>query len=103
MHKKWDHILPMKAHDEEDELTYNVLADFHTDFIVSGSRRSFDVLLDEGVDTFAAISAAADLDDVTMVAKMNAHPLSCIIAVDVEDFGNAWCNALGKLLADLAY
>jgi hypothetical protein len=23
--------------------------------------------------------------------------------MDIEDCGNAWCNALGRLLADLAY
>ena len=61
------------------------------------------MLLDEGVDMLAAIPVVADLDKVTMVAKMNARPLSGIIAVDVEDFGNAWCNALRRLFADLAH
>ena len=37
-----------------------------------------------------------------MVAKMNARPLSGIVAVDVEDFGNAWCNSFGRLFVDLA-
>ena len=87
----------------EEELTHKVFASFQNDFVVSGLRRSLDMLLDEGVDTLAAISAVADLDEVTMVAKMNAHPLSGIIVVDVKDFGNAWCNALGRLIADLAY
>ena len=52
---------------------------------------------------FAAIPAIADLDGVMVIAKMNAHPLSVIVAVDVEDFGNVRCNALGRLLADLAH
>ena len=38
-----------------------------------------------------------------MVANMNARSLNGIIAVDVEDFGNAWCNALGRLLVNLAH
>jgi hypothetical protein len=38
-----------------------------------------------------------------MIAKMNARPLSGIIVVDVEDFGIEWCNAFGRLLADLAH
>jgi hypothetical protein len=59
-----------------------------------------DVLLDEGVDALAAMPAVANLDEVTMIAKMNARPLSGNIVVDVEDFGNAWCNALGRLFAN---
>ena len=51
----------------------------------------------------AAILAIADLDEVTMIAKMNARPLSGTVAMDVEDFGNAWCNASGWLFADLAH
>ena len=43
------------------------------------------------------------LTRVTMVANMNARSLNGIIAVDVEDFGNAWCNALGRLLVNLAH
>ena len=61
------------------------------------------MLLDEGVDTLAGILAIVDLDWVTMVLKMNACLLSGIVAGDVEYFGNAWCNALGRLLADLAH
>ena len=38
-----------------------------------------------------------------MVAKMNARPLNGIIAVDVEDFGNAWCDALGRPFANFAH
>ena len=37
------------------------------------------------------------------VAKKNAHPLSNIIAIDVEDFDNTWCNVLGRFSAYLAY
>jgi len=70
---------------------------------VSGLGRSLDVLLDEGVNVFAAIPSTADLHGVTMIAKMNAPPLSGIIAVDVEDFGHAWWNALGRLFPDLAH
>lgn len=62
-----------------------------------------DMLLDEGVHMFAAISIIADVDGVTMVAKMNACPLSGIFVVDVEGFGNAWCNALGRFNANLAH
>ena len=87
----------------EEELTHKVLAGFWKDFVVSGLGRLLNVLLDEGVDALAAIPAIADLDGVTIIAKMNARLLSGIVAVDVEDFGNAWCNALGRLLADLAH
>jgi hypothetical protein len=38
-----------------------------------------------------------------MVAHMNARTLSGIIAVDVDDFGMAWGNALGRLLTNSAY
>jgi hypothetical protein len=62
-----------------------------------------DVLFHEGVDTLVAIIAIADLDVVTMVANMNACPLNGIVVVGVEDFGNVWYNAFGKLLADLAH
>jgi hypothetical protein len=56
-----------------------------------------------GINAFAAIPAITDLDEVMMIAKMNARPLSGIIVVDVEDFGIEWCNAFGRLLADLAH
>ena len=39
----------------------------------------------------------------TMIAKMNARPLSGIVAVDIEDSGNARCNAFGWLLVDLVH
>lgn len=61
-----------------------------------------DVHLDERVNMPAAIPTIADLDEVTMIAKMNAHPCTQD-ELDVEDFGNAWYNALGRLLADLAH
>ena len=50
-----------------------------------------------------AILSITDLDGVTMIAKMNARSLSGIVVVDVEDFGNAWGNAFGWLLGDLAH
>jgi hypothetical protein len=66
---------------------------------VSGLGRLLDMLL----DALAAILAIADLNGVTMIAKINARSLSGIITMDVEYFGNAWCNAIGRLLIDLAY
>jgi hypothetical protein len=56
---------------------------------VSGLVPLLDVLLDEGVNMLAAIHAIADLDWMTIIANMNARSLSGIIAMDVEDFGNA--------------
>ena len=38
-----------------------------------------------------------------MVAQMNACTLSGVIAVDVEDFGVAWCNAPERLFVDDAH
>lgn len=61
------------------------------------------VLLNEGVDTLAAISVVVDLDRVLMVAQMNAHMIRNVIVVDVDDFGIAWCNAFGRLFVDLAH
>jgi hypothetical protein len=57
-----------------------------------------DVLLDDGVDALETFSTIADLDGVAMVAHMNARTLSGVIAIDVEDFGVAWCNARGSFL-----
>ena len=74
----------------EEELTHKVLAGLKNNFAMSGLGSSLDVLLDCCVDTLAAIPTIADLDRVMMIAKMNARPLSGIVAVDVEDFGNAW-------------
>ena len=61
------------------------------------------MLLDEGVDMLVAISTVANLDGVPMVAQVNASTMSGIIAVDVEDFGVAWYNALGRLLTNPAH
>ena len=36
------------------------------------------------------ISVVANLDGVAMVAQMNAHRLSGVMTVDVENFGVAW-------------
>jgi hypothetical protein len=79
----------------EEEFTHKVLAGLKNNFSMSGLGRSLDVLLDKGVNALATISAVANLDRVSMVAQMNARTLSGIIAVDVEDFGMAWGNALG--------
>jgi hypothetical protein len=86
----------------EEDLTQKVLAGLKNNFAVSGLGRSLDVLLDKGVDAFATVSTVADLDRVGMVTEMNAGTLSGTTAVDVEDFGMAWSNALGRLLTDPA-
>ena len=54
---------------------------------MSGLGRSLHVLLDEGVNALAAIPAIANLDGVTMIAKMNACLLSGKVAMDIEDCG----------------
>ena len=82
----------------EEELTHKVLAGLKNNFAVSGLGRSLYVFLQEGVDALATISAVANFDRMKMVAKMNAGTLSAVIAMDVEDFGMAWGNALGRLL-----
>ena len=82
----------------EEEFTHNIFAGFKNDFSLSALGRSVDVLLDEGVDALVAISAVANLDGVPMVAQMNTRMLSGVIAVDVEDYGVAWSNAM--LLTD---
>ena len=61
---------------------------------MSGLGRSLDMLLQEGVDALATISAVANLDMVAMITEMNAITLSGTIAVDVEDFGIAWHGAM---------
>ena len=87
----------------EKELTHKVFVGFKNYFPMSGLGRLLDVLLDEGVDELAAISAVADLDRVAMVALMNVCTLSGVIAVDVEDFGMAWCDAPGRHPTNLAH
>ena len=87
----------------EEELTHKVFAGFEDDFAMSGMWRSLDVVLDEGVDTLATFSAVANLDRMTMVAKMNAGTLSGVIAMDVEDSGMTGCNAFGRLLTNPAH
>ena len=62
-----------------EELTHKVLASFKNNFAMSGLGSVLDVLLNEGVDALAAISAVAHLDEVAMVAKMNACTLSGVI------------------------
>ena len=82
----------------EEKLTHKVLAGLKNNFAVSGLERSLNVLIDKGVNALATIYAVADLDRVAMVTQMNARTLNGTIAVDVEDFGMAWDNALGRLL-----
>lgn len=53
-------------------------------------------MLNEGVNMLAAIFAVAVLDGVLMVAYINTCAVNGVIVVDVEDFGNAWCNGNGK-------
>jgi hypothetical protein len=87
----------------EKKLTHNVIVVFKNIFAMSGLGRSFHVLLNEDVDVLAAICAVANLDGVGMVAQMNANTLNGVIAVDIEDFGVAWCNALGRLFTNSAH
>jgi hypothetical protein len=87
----------------EEELTHKVLAGFKFFFAMSGLGRLLHVLLNDGGDALAAISVVADLDGVAMVAQMNARTLSGVIAMDVEDFGMAWCNARGNFFTDPAH
>lgn len=70
---------------------------------MSGLGCSLDVFLNEGVDAFMTNPTIADLDNVMMIARINTRLLSNIIDVDVEDFGNAWYNALGRFVADIAH
>jgi hypothetical protein len=87
----------------EEELTNKILAGFEDDFAMSCLGRSLDVLLHEGVDALATISAIANFDWMKMVAKMNAGTLSADIAMDVEDFGMTWSNAFRRLLTNPAH
>ncbi len=87
----------------EEELTNKVLAGFEDDFAMSGLGRTLHVLLEEGVDALATISAVANFDRMRMVAKMNAGTLSGVIAMDVEDSGMTGCNAFGRLLTNPAH
>jgi hypothetical protein len=61
------------------------------------------VLLEEGVDALATISAVPNFDGMKMVSKMNACTLSGNIAMDVKDFGMTWSNAFRRLLANPAH
>ena len=87
----------------EEEFTDKVLAGFEDDFAMSGLWRSLDVLLKEGVDALATISAVANFDGMMMVAQMDTGTLSGVIAMDVEDFGKTWCNAFRRLLTNHAH
>ena len=78
--KKRVEVLLMNKVDEdhyrcEEALTHKVFSGFKNNFSMSGLGSLLDVLLDEGVDAVAAISAVVDLDGVAMVAKMNACTL----------------------------
>jgi hypothetical protein len=59
----------------EEELTHKVLAGLKNNFAVSGLGRSVDVLLQEGVDALATISAVANLHWMLMRTEMNAGSL----------------------------
>jgi len=87
----------------EEEFTYKVLVGFEDDFAMSGTGRSFDVLLEEGVDALATIFAVSNFDGIKTVTKMNACMLSGVIAMDVEDLGMTWCNAFLRLLTNHAH
>ena len=67
----------------EEELTHKVFAGFEDDFAMSGLGRTLHVLLEEGVDALATISAVANFDRMRMVAKMNAGTLR-------------WCHCHGR-------
>ena len=70
---------------------------------MSGLGRSLNVLLDEGVNVLATIPTVANLDGVMMIAHMKAGLVNGVIAVDVEYFGMAWCNAPGRHLTYYAH
>jgi hypothetical protein len=61
------------------------------------------VLFNEGVDVLATIFGVVDLHGVLMGAQMNAHTLSGLIVIDVEDFGMAWCSAPRRLFTNFAH
>ena len=82
----------------EEELTHKDLVGFKNNFAMSGLGRLLDILFDENVNALAAIFAVANPDGMPIVARMNARTLRRVVAVDVEDFGVAWCNAPGRLL-----
>jgi hypothetical protein len=87
----------------EEELTHKILAGFEDNFAMSCLGRSLDVLLQEGVDAFATISAVPNFDGMKMVSKMNACTLSGVIAMDVVDSSMTWCNAFRGLLTNPAH
>ena len=63
------------------------------------------VLLDESIDVLAAIATVVNLDEVPMVAHINARTSGGVKAVDVDfvvdaDFGMASGNAPGRLITD---
>jgi hypothetical protein len=72
----------------EEKVSHKV--GFLNDVAMTGLGHLLHVFLDKGVDTLVVIPTLIDLDEVTMVANMNARSMSGIIAVEVEDFGNAW-------------
>ena len=87
----------------EEELTHKILAGFEDNLAMSCLGRSLDVLLQEGVDALATISAVPNFDGMKMVSKMNACTLSGDIAMDVKDFGMTWSNAFRRLLTNPAH
>ena len=55
------------------------------------------------INALAATSIIADLYRVAVVAKMNAHSLSHVITLDVEDLGITPSNTLRRLFANLVH
>jgi hypothetical protein len=86
----------------EEELTHKVFAGLKNNFAVSGLGRTLDVLLQEGVDALATISAVANLHRMLMSTEMNTCSLRGLLPMDVEDFCLAKSNAFGRLFANPA-
>ena len=81
----------------KEELIHNVLIGFKNNFVVSSLGRLHDMLLNEVVDMLAAIFGVAVLDEVQMVAWMNASTLNGVIVVDVNRQGTInWKGLLGE-------
>jgi len=86
----------------KEEVTNEVFANLKYNFVVSSLGHLIDLLFNECVDALAAVSALANLDKVTVCVEMNISTLGRLPSVNVEDFGVAKCNALGRLLAHTA-
>ena len=60
------------------------------------------MFFDEYIDALVATSIVAKFSRMVVVTKLNAASLYGVITMDVEDPCVAPCNALAKLLANLA-